>query len=354
MAAPSFSAAAAASAPAAPPAAPGGASELEAATAVNASPFGEVDSAPPYAPPARVAAGAHVASMAQYRATHARSTGAATRTAYWAEMAREHLSWMRPFSDAATLGGSFASGDMRWFEDGQLNASFNCLDRHVLAGKGERVAIIYDADEPGAGRSYTYAQALEEVCRLANVLLAHGVRRGDTVAVYLMNTPELAFTMLACARIGAVHSVVFAGFSAESLRDRILDAKSKWVVTSDEGRRGGRALPLKSTADAAVAACGTLVQHCFVFQRTHSAGVAYDAARDVRMELEMPRARPFCPAVAMDSEDLLFLLYTSGSTGKPKGLAHSTAGYLLYAALTHKLVFDVREGDVYACMADGG
>ena len=305
------------------------------------------------APPARVAAGAHVASMEQYRAMHARSVGA-DAPAFWAEMARAHLHWMRPFSDAAAVGGGFASGDMRFFADGQLNASFNCLDKHVLAGRGDKVAIIYDADEPGAGRSYTYAQALEEVCRLANVLLAHGVRRGDTVAVYLMNTPELAFTMLACARIGAVHSVVFAGFSAESLRDRILDARSKWVVTSDEGRRGGRALPLKATADAAVVACGTVVERCFVFQRTGSAAVAYDAARDVRMELEMPRARPFCPAVAMDAEDLLFLLYTSGSTGKPKGLAHSTAGYLLYAALTHKVVFDVREGDVYACMADGG
>jgi acetyl-CoA synthetase len=359
MAAPSSSAAAAASAPAAPPAAPGGASELEAATAVNASPFGEVDSAPTYAPPARVAAGAHVASMAQYRAAHARSVGA-DAPRFWAEMAREHLAWTRPFSDAAAAGGGFASGDVRYFADGQLNASFNCLDRHVLAGRGERVAIIHEADEPGAGRSYTYAQALEEVCRLADVLLAHGVRRGDAVAVYLPNAPELAFTMLACARIGAVHNVVFAGFSAESLRDRILDAKCKWLVTSDEARRGGRALPLKPTVDAAVAACGALVQRCFVFRHAKSSSNAgasaavYAPARDVRMELEMPRARPFVPAVAMDSEDPLFLLYTSGSTGKPKGLVHTTGGYLLYAALTHKLVFDVREGDVYACMADGG
>jgi acetyl-CoA synthetase len=222
------------------------------------------------------------------------------------------------------------------------------------------VAIIHEADEPGAGRSYTYAEALEEVCRLAGVLLAHGVRRGDAVAVYLPNTPELAFTMLACARIGAVHNVVFAGFSAESLRDRILDAKCKWVVTSDEGRRGGRALPLKPTADAAVAACGALVQRCFVFRHAKGgAGVgagaaAYAPVRDVRMELEMPRARPFVPAVAMESEDPLFLLYTSGSTGKPKGLVHTTGGYLLYAALTHKLVFDMREKDVFACMADAG
>jgi len=304
--------------------------------------------------------------MEHYRDLHARSIGESS-SAFWAEQARAHLSWHRPFSDAAAVGGGFERGDMRYFADGQLNASFNCLDRHVLAGKGDRVAIIHDADEPGAGRSYTYAQALEETCRVANVLLAHGVRRGDTVAVYLMNTPELAFTMLACARIGAVHNVVFAGLSAESLRDRVVDAKCKWLVTADEGRRAGRALPLKATADAAMAASGGVVQRCFVFKREgpspaaaaaaaggSSGTVAYDAARDVRMELEMPRARPFCPAVAVDAEDPLFLLYTSGSTGKPKGLVHTTAGYLLYAAMTHKLVFDIREGDVFACMADGG
>ena len=320
---------------------------------VHSSPFGEVDSAPTVLPTPHASAGAHVASMEQYRALHARSVGPDS-DAFWAEMAREHLTWMRPFSAASVSGGGLLQGDVRWFADGQLNASYNCLDRHVDAGRGDATAIIFDADEPGRGRTYSYREALEQVCRVANVLLFHGVRRGDTVAVYMPMVPELAFVMLACARIGAVHSVVFAGFSADSLRDRIVDARSKWVCTSDEGVRGGRAIPLKATTDAAVAMSGALVQKVFVFQHTCNPAVAYSEPRDVRMELELPRARPYCAAAAMDAEDLLFLLYTSGSTGKPKGLAHSTAGYLLYAALTHKLVFDVRPSDVYACMADAG
>ena len=318
------------------------------------SPFGEVNAAESYAPPARVSTRSHVSSLEQYRALHARSIGP-DAPAFWAEAAREHLTWFRPFSDAAAVSGGFGSGDMRYFSDGQLNVSFNCLDRHVLAGRGEDVAVIYDADEPGAGRSFTFAQALEEVSRIANVLLAQGVRRGDSVAVYLPTTPELAFTMLACARIGAVHNVVFAGMSAESLRDRIVDSRARVVVTADEGRRAGRAVPLKATVEAAVASSGKVVEKVLVFPRAGVAKAApADAAREVRMEVEMPKARPFCPPVAMDAEDPLFLLYTSGSTGKPKGLVHSTAGYLLYAAMTHKFVFDARKGDVMATVADLG
>ena len=323
--------------------------------APHSSPFGEVDAAVSVAPPARVSEGAHVSSMEQYRALYARSVGdAATASAFWAEQARAHLTWFRPFSDAQAVGGGFARGDVRFFADGQLNVSYNCLDRHVAAGRGDQAAILYDADEPNQGRTYTYSDALEATCRWANALTFHGVRRGDTVAIYMPMVPDLAFAMLACARIGAVHSVIFAGFSAESVRDRILDAKSKFVITADEGRRGGRSIPLKATTDAAVGMCGGLVEKVFVFQRTGSAAVGYNAKLDVRMDEALAAARPYCPAVAMDAEDLLFLLYTSGSTGKPKGLAHSTAGYLLYAAMTHKIVFDVRPGDVYACMADAG
>ncbi len=248
-------------------------------------------------------------------------------------------------------GGSFDRGDVRWFTEGQLNVSYNCLDRHVAAGRGDTAAIIYDGDEPGTGRTFTYAQALEETCRVADVLSRNGVRRGDTVAVYMPMVPETAFVMLACARLGAVHSVVFGGFSAESLRDRIQDAKCRFVVTVDEGRRAGRTVPLKATTDVAVAQCPT-VEKVFVYQHT-GADVPY-GVKDVRMSRELPAARTFVPAVTMDAEDLLFLLYTSGSTGKPKGVAHTTAGYLLYAAVSHKYVFDVRPGDVYACMADVG
>jgi acetyl-CoA synthetase len=214
-------------------------------------------------PPPRVSEGAHIGSMEEYRKLYARSI--ADPQGFWAEMARGHLSWFRDFTEVSA--GGFQAGDIRWFSDGQLNVCYNCVDRHVKAGKGEQVAILFEGDEPGDVRRFTYSQVLAEVCRVANVLTYHGVRRGDTVAVYLPMIPDLAFVMLACARIGAVHSVVFAGFSADSLRDRILDAKSKWVITADEGRRGGRNIPLKHTTDVAVqqAAC---VEKVFVYQRT--------------------------------------------------------------------------------------
>jgi acetyl-CoA synthetase len=217
--------------------------------------------------------------------------------------------------------------------------------------RGDQTAIIFEADEIGHARHFTYRQVLHEVCKTANVFLSSGVRKGDTVAVYMPMSPELAFVMLACARIGAVHSVVFAGFSSDALRDRINDASSKWVVTANEGMRGGRAIPLKATTDHAVAQT-TCVQRVFVYRHT-PAEVEFNV-KDFDMNAALALARPYCPPVAMDAEDPLFLLYTSGSTGKPKGVAHTSAGYILYAALTHKLVFDVRPGDVYACVADCG
>ena len=217
--------------------------------------------------------------------------------------------------------------------------------------RGDQVAIIFEADEIGHARTFTYRQLLHEVCKTANVLLSQGVRRGDTVAVYMPMSPELAFVMLACARIGAVHSVVFAGFSSDALRDRIRDASSKWVVTANEGMRGGRPIPLKATVDHAVSQSPS-VQRVFLY--AHTATPVDMTTLDFPMGPALALARPYCPAVAMDAEDTLFLLYTSGSTGKPKGVAHSSAGYLLYAAMTHKYVFDVRPGDVYACVADCG
>jgi len=269
-------------------------------------------------------------------------------TGFWGEAARSNLTWFRDFKEV-TAGG-FKEMDLRWFTEGQLNVCYNCVDRWIPE-RGDQVAIIFEADEIGAHRTFTYRQVLAEVCKTANVFLAQGVRRGDTVAVYMPMSPELAFVMLACARIGAVHSVVFAGFSAESLRDRILDGQSKWVVTANEGMRGGRAIPLKSTVDNAVSQ-SPCVKNVFVYR--HTAKDVVMGTHDIDMSVVLPLARPYCPAVSMDSEEYLFLLYTSGSTGKPKGVAHTTAGYLLYAAMTHKYVFDIRPGDVYACVADAG
>uniref|UniRef100_A0A7S1C8B5 Acetyl-coenzyme A synthetase n=1 Tax=Bicosoecida sp. CB-2014 TaxID=1486930 RepID=A0A7S1C8B5_9STRA len=270
--------------------------------------------------------------------------------AFWGRMALENITWFRDFDRVSQ--GSFEVGDIAWFTGGRLNVSYNCIDRH-LEDRGDKTAIIWEDDE-GNTEHISYKKLLQEVSRVANVLKDQGVRKGDTVAVYLPMIPQLAYVMLACARIGAPHSVVFAGFSADSLRDRIVDGHSKWVVCSDEGLRGGKTIPLKQTVDdACTGAAAGIVQKVFMFKRT-GAAVNVVAGRDVWMEPEMAKARPYCPAVPLDSEDMLFLLYTSGSTGKPKGVAHSQAGYLLYTMLTHRYVFDIREDDVYACVADCG
>jgi len=230
--------------------------------------------------------------------------------------------------------------------------SYNCIDRHIASGKGDDVAIVWEGDEPGDTKTFTYSQVLREVSKIANAMLARGVQKGDPVTIYMPMVPEIAFVMLACTRIGAPHSVVFAGFSADSLRDRIVDVRSKWVFATDEGKRGGRTLPLKKIVDASLVGVD-FVEHVFVFKRT-GGDVPFTAGRDVWIEEDMAAVRPFCPAVPMDAEDTLFLLYTSGSTGKPKGVAHTTAGYLLYTTMTHRFVFDYRAGDVYACVADCG
>jgi acetyl-CoA synthetase len=307
----------------------------------------EYEDVPKYPPSEHSSAKAHITSMQAYQEMYEQSI--TDPDDFWGAYAREMLHWSAPY-DAVHTGG-FEHGDVAWFVGGKLNVSVNCLDRHIPL-RGDKTAIIWEADEPGKSKSYTYREVLRETCRIANALKRQGVRRGDHVTVYMPMVPELAFTMLACTRLGAPHSVVFAGFSAHALNSRIVDCHTKWVVTGDQGMRGGRPVELKSVVDEAIATLD-FVERVFVFERTGGA-VAMKEGRDVAMKDLLPRERPFCPAEAMDSEDILFLLYTSGSTGAPKGVAHTTAGYLLWTAMTHKYVFDVREDDVYACVADCG
>ena len=300
-----------------------------------------------FEPPARVTEGAHIATYDEYKAKYAESIR--DPEAFFKTYAEENIKWNLPFD--ATLMGGFEDGDAAWFVNGKLNVCTNCVDRHILS-RGDKPAIIWEGDEAGDTKTYTYKQVLKEVCRIANAFKANGVRKGDPVTIYMPMVPELAFTMLACARIGAPHSVVFAGFSSTALRSRIDNLHTEFVVTSNEGLRGGRVLGLKTIVDEAIADCA-FVKKCFVFRRTE-AETALTAGRDVDMAKVMPLMRPFCPAELMDSEDVLFFLYTSGSTGQPKGVAHTTAGYLVWTSITHKYTFDLREDDVFACVADCG
>ena len=293
------------------------------------------------------ASGAHVSSMDDYERLYKRSVD--DPEGFWAEEARARLDWEREFDLVRDC--DFPTGTVAWFLGGKLNVCYNCVDRHT-AERGDAPAIVWEGDQPNEVRRITYIELLQAVSRMANVLLHHGVRRGDRVAIYLPMVPEAAMAMLACARIGAVHTVVFAGFSADALRDRIIDAKAAAVITADQGLRGGKVIPLKRIVDEAVMAAPS-VRNVFVTKRT-GAKVPFFPPRDVDMDEAMEAQRPYCPPESMDAEDTLFLLYTSGSTGKPKGIAHASAGYLLYTAMTHRYVFDYREGDVYACVADVG
>jgi acetyl-CoA synthetase len=268
---------------------------------------------------------------------------------FWREQAGKYIDWFRPFDQV--MSGDFAHGDITWFTGGKLNVCYNCVDRHA-ATKGDKTAIIFEGDKPGTGYSVTYKQLLREVCQLANLLRSLGVRKGDRVAIYMPMVPHAAYAMLACARIGAVHSVVFAGFSAEALRDRCINAACKVVITGDEATRGGRNIAIKKTVDEAVAQC-PLVTTVLVYKHTGNS-VPFNSGRDIWLQEAMAKQRPYCPPEVQDSEDELFLLYTSGSTGQPKGLLHTTAGYLLYTGFTFRQVFDYQDGDVYACVADIG
>ncbi|KAI4141457.1 MAG: hypothetical protein LQ341_003515 [Variospora aurantia] len=289
----------------------------------------------------------HLASMDEYKKMYKESIDDPDK--FWGNMARQLLTWERDFQTVHT--GSFENGDNAWFLQGRLNASYNCVDRHAIKDP-DRPAIIYEADEPDQGRTISYGELLRDVSRLSYVLKQMGVKKGDTVALYLPMVPEAVISFLACTRIGAVHSVVFAGFSSDSLRDRVLDAQSKVVITSDEGRRGGKVIGTKKIVDDALKQCPD-VTHCLVFKRT-GADVPWTKNRDLWWHEEMERYPSYIAPESMNSEDPLFLLYTSGSTGKPKGVMHTTAGYLLGAAMTGKYSFDIHDGDRFFCGGDVG
>ena len=289
----------------------------------------------------------HLASLDEYHALYQESVDNPSQ--FWGRTARELLTWEHDFQ--TVHAGSLAHGDVAWFLEGRLNASVNCVDRHALADP-DRPAIIFEADEPGAGRTITYGELLREVSKLAFALQQMGVCKGDTVAIYLPMVPEAVVAFLACARIGAVHSVVFAGFSADSLRDRVVDARSTVVITADEGKRGGKVIATKKIVDEALRQCPA-VAHCLVFRRT-GAEIPWTEGRDRWWHDELAKWPAYCPPASMHAEDPLFLLYTSGSTGKPKGLMHTTAGYLVGAAATGKYVFDIHPGDRFFCGGDVG
>ncbi|KIW06323.1 acetyl-coenzyme A synthetase [Verruconis gallopava] len=268
---------------------------------------------------------------------------------FWGRLARELLTWERDFQ--TVHNGSFENGDNAWFIEGKLNASYNCVDRHAFKNPN-KTAIIYEADEPGEGRKISYGELLREVSKLAWTLKEIGVKKGDTVAIYLPMIPEAIVAFLACVRIGAVHSVVFAGFSSDSLRDRIIDARSKVVITSDEGKRGGKVIGTKKIVDEALKQCPE-VKNVLVFKRTGTE-VPWTKGRDLWWHEEVDKFPNYYPPESMNSEDPLFLLYTSGSTGKPKGVMHTTGGYLVGAAATGKYVFDIHDEDIFFCGGDVG
>ena len=293
-----------------------------------------------------IAASAHI-NAENYRTLYKQSLE--QPEVFWAEQAQQFLTWNKPWH--TVMNYDYATGFIRWFEGATLNVSVNCIDRH-LETRAEQVAIIWEGDNPVQDKKITYRQLHEEVCKFANVLKAQGVKKGDRVCIYLPMISEAASVMLACTRIGAVHSVVFGGFSAEALKDRILDSDCHYVVCADEGYRGGKTIAIKVNVDLAAASC-PLIKKVIVIKNTGNP-VAWHEQRDLWYELAMSEASSICPAVEMDAEDPLFILYTSGSTGKPKGILHSTGGYLLYAAMTHKYVFDYHDGDIYWCTADIG
>ncbi|KAH6984481.1 acetyl-coenzyme A synthetase-like protein 1 [Ilyonectria sp. MPI-CAGE-AT-0026] len=289
----------------------------------------------------------HLESFENYKQLYQESINSPRE--FWSKQARELLSWSKDFD--RVHNGSFTHGDNAWFLGGKLNASFNCIDRHAFEDP-DKVALIFEADEINSGRTLTYGDLLREVCRLCHVLKRMGVQKGDIVAVYLPMVPEAVVALLACARIGAIHSVIFAGFSADSVRDRILDARCKVVLTADQGKRGGKTIGIKAIIDKALSQCPA-VSNVLVLQHT-GAQVSWVSGRDHWWHQEVQKWPGYFQPEEMDSEDPLFLLYTSGSTGKPKGIVHSTGGFLVGAASTGKYVFDIHEGDRFFCSCDIG
>lgn len=270
--------------------------------------------------------------------------------AFWGEQGKR-IDWIKPYTQVKDV--SYARDDLhiRWYQDGTLNASVNCLDRH-LATRGDQTAIIWEGDDPNDSKSLTYRELYEEVCRFSNVLKANGAKKGDRITIYLPMIPQIAVAVLACARIGAVHSVIFGGFSPDSISGRIHDSDSTIIITSDEGVRGGKSIPLKANVDEALTKCPT-IEKCIVVKHT-GGDIGWVDGRDVWYHEAMADAAPDCAPEEMNAEDPLFILYTSGSTGKPKGVLHTTGGYMVYASMTHQYVFDYHDGDVYWCTAGVG
>jgi acetyl-CoA synthetase len=284
---------------------------------------------------------------AQYKEMYERSIS--DPDSFWAEQANQFVSWFKKWDKV--LDWDFTKGHIRWFDGAKLNVSYNCLDRH-LEIRGDQVAIIWEGDSPDEDRKITYRELHEQVCRFANALKGLGVKKGDRVSIYLPMIPEMAVAMLACTRIGAIHSIVFGGFSPDSLKDRINDSECSILVTADEGLRGGRPVPLKANADKACESAPS-IKKVVVVKRT-GGNVPWQEGRDLWYHEILNAASPDCPPEHMDAEDPLYILYTSGSTGKPKGVLHTTGGYLVYVSSSHKYIFDYHEGDIYWCTADVG
>jgi acetyl-CoA synthetase len=293
-------------------------------------------------------ANAHV-DAAAYASMYAASV--ADPVAFWAEQGKR-IDWIKPYTKVKDTNFKLGEVSIKWFEDGNLNVSANCVDRHMTT-RANQTAIIWEPDHPDTPAQHiTYAQLLENTCRMANVLKAQGVTKGDRVVIYLPMIPEAAYAMLACARIGAIHSIVFAGFSPDALGNRINDSEAKVVITADFAPRGGRKTALKANTDAALLHCDDRVK-CLVVKHTGDQ-TTWISGRDIDVKAEMAAAAPYCSYVEMNAEDPLFILYTSGSTGKPKGVVHSSGGYLVYASMTHQMTFDYHDGDVFWCTADVG
>ena len=299
-------------------------------------------------PPSEAAESRTLTSRAQYDEMYAQSL--ADPDGFWAAQARR-LDWVRPPTIIKNTSFEYPNISIKWFEDGVLNVSYNCIDRH-LATRGDQIAILWEGDTPGTDGSVTYRQLHERVCRYANVLKANGVKKGDRVTIYMPMVIDTAVAMLACTRIGAVHSVIFGGFSPDSIAGRVNDCGSLVVLTADEGRRGGKTIPLKRNVDEALAKAPGVTR--VIVTRVTGSDVPMTAGRDVWYEDEAASVSADCPPEPMNAEDPLFILYTSGSTGKPKGVLHTTGGYLVWGSLTHQLHFDYRDGDIFWCTADVG
>lgn len=302
-----------------------------------------------YPPSAEMAKNAHV-DAETYETMY--SASVSDPESFWADQARERLDWITPFTKVKNTDFTLGQVSIKWFEDGELNVAANCIDRH-LATRGDQTAILFEPDNPDdPARHISYRELHENVCRFANVLKSQGVAKGDRVVIYLPMIPEAAFAMLACARIGAIHSIVFAGFSPDALANRINDSDAKVLITADTAPRGGKRTALKSNADAALLHCSDRVK-CLVVKHTGDQ-TTWIEGRDIDVRAAMAEASADCAPETMNAEDPLFVLYTSGSTGKPKGVVHSSGGYLLYAAMTHQITFDYHDGDVFWCGADVG